>query len=206
VKSGSVTKGIDFALNPAAPLTVRGKLHNDPGAVTQQASLWISGSGGEGAHNGQARNGEFTISDVAPGSYTITAQTLDRAWFGVASVEVHSTDLADVDIVLKPVPKLEAEVRFEAGNPAAAPTGSVYFIRNKRITMMPMEIGKVDSTGKFTLPLIPGEYAISLDGSLSKMGVRSVTLDEKPITNWKIQIDDLQGVRKLVIVLGGSKP
>ena len=124
----------------------------------------------------------------------------------MSRLEVHSNDLADVDIVLKPVPKLEAEVRLEAGNPAAVPTGSVFFIRNKRITMMFMEIGKVDGMGKFTLPLIPGEYAITFDESLSKMGVRSVTLDDKPITNWKIEIDDSPGVRKLVIVLGGSKP
>lgn len=206
VKAGSVIKGIDFVLHPAAPMKVSGKVHNDAGAVMQATSVWIYGTGGTvGAHNGQARDGEFTIYDVAPGSYAITAQTLDRAWFGSQSIEMRSEDLADVDIVLKPAPKIEAEVRVE-GNAAAVTGGNVYFVRTKQITMMPMEIGKVDSTGKFTLPLIPGEYKIAFDKSLSKLGVRSVTLDDKPITNWKIQVDDSPGVRKLVIVVGGSQP
>jgi len=107
---------------------------------------------------------------------------------------------------MKAAPKLAAEIRVEGTNPVAPLTGSVYFMRSKRITIVPMEIGKADSTGKFTLPLIPGEYRIAFDGALSKIGVRSMTLDDQPIRDWKIQIDDSPGLKKLVIVVGASKP
>jgi len=42
----------------------------------------------------------------------------------------------------------------------------------------------------FASPLIPGEYALTFDGAIRKLSVRKISLDGKPITNWKLQIDE----------------
>lgn len=207
VKAGSVTMGIDFILNPVQPVTVRGTLHTETGVLAEPATMWIMGLAAEGGHNGTGKDDKFEIGDVGPGTYTISAETLNKSapLFGISTVEVHDADLDAIDILLKPIPKIEAELRVERGGSADLKLGSVYFTRTDGVTAMPMEIGHPSTDRRFTVSLIPGEYTLSFDDSISKLGVQWVTLDDKPITNWKLQIDGSSGTKKLVVSLG-SKP
>jgi hypothetical protein len=70
---------------------------------------------------------------------------------------------------------------------------------------MNMQIGHPDQDGKFSIALIPGEYSLSFDPSINNLGIRGVTLDDQPVTDWKIRIDGSLAARKLVIVVG-AKP
>jgi hypothetical protein len=207
VKAGSVTTGIDFVLNPVRPVTVRGTLHTETGVLAEPATLWITGLAGEGGHNDTGKDGKFEISDVGPGTYTISAETLNKSapLFGISTVEVHGADVDAIDILLKPIPKIDGELRVERGGSADLKLGSIYFTRTDLVTAMPMQIGHPDNDRRFTVSLIPGEYNLSFDDSISKLGVQWVTLDDKPITNWKLHIDGSSETKKLVVALG-SKP
>ena len=204
VRSGSVTAGIDFTLNPVRPATVTGTLRTDAGPFTDKVTMWIMGRSGEGGHNASGADGKFEIADVAPGGYTVSAQTMDKAapLFGMATVEVHGDDVDSVEIVLRPVPVVEGEIRYVEGASPAPDPGSVFFMRRDRITLLPMEIVRPDTNQKFRVALIPGGYELAFEGAMQKLGARQISLDGKPITNWKLQIDDTPDVKKLVIVFG----
>jgi hypothetical protein len=206
VKAGSVTSGIDFILTPVRPATVRGTLHTGAGPLTERATLWIMGKSGEGGHNGNSQDGKFQVDDLGPGTYSISAQTPSKAapMFGSVEVKVGAVDIDNVDIVLRPVPKIEGEIVME-GAPSNAKPGSVYFNRTERLTALSMEIGKPASDGRFSVNLVPGVYRLSLDAFISALGIRSVMLDGEPVTNWTIRIDESVMTRKLVIVVGGGQ-
>jgi hypothetical protein len=204
VKVGSVVTGIDFVLDPVRPVTVRGTLRSDAGISADPATLWIMGQSGEGGHNATARNGMFEIPDVGPGTYTISAQTLDKIdpRFGFVTVEVRGSDVDNVNVVLRPIPRIDAEIRVEGEHPADLKFGSVYFTRTSQLTAMNMEIGTPDKDGNFSVALIPGEYNLRFVPSISNLGVRSIAFGDKPITDWKIRISESSGTRRLVITVG----
>ena len=161
VRAGSVLTGIDFVLNPLRPVTVRGTLRSDAGVLADPATLWIMGQAGEGGHSVSARNGTFEITDVGPGSYTISAQTSDKTnpMFGLVTVGVRGADVDNVELVLQPMPRIDAEIRVEGGYSADLKRGAVYFTRSSQLTAWNMEIGHPDKDGKFSVALIPGRRA-----------------------------------------------
>jgi hypothetical protein len=204
VKTGSMTSGIDFMLRPVRPATVRGVLRTETGPLSEPATLWIMGREGEGGHNGSGRDGKFEIEDVGPGTDTISAETLNKAApvFGLATVEVHGDDVDAVDILLQPVPKIDVEIRVEGGGPPDLEPGAIYFMATERVRALGMEIGHPNKDGKFTTRLIPGEYSLSFDAAYTGRGVRQVTLNDRPVSNWKFQMDGSADAKKLVIVVG----
>lgn len=238
VKAGSLISGIDFTLNPARPATVRGTLRTESGVLNDAVTLWISGRTGEGGHNATGKDGKFEITDVGPGSYTISAETLavgaeamriappgieqnpdilamrkkmlddlskSEPLFGMTTVEVHGADVDSVEVVLRPLAEIQGEFRWEDGGTKNPTPGTVYFMQTDRITAMPMMMVQSDQDGKFTIRLIPGEYHVAFDEEINKVGVQRVTLDDKPITEWKLQIDGPAETKKLIIVLGGKR-
>lgn len=204
VKAGSLLTGMNFTLDPVRPVTVRGRLRTETGILTERATLWIIGQAGEGGHNGNSSEGEFEMADVSPGTYIISAQTLNRTMplFGAATVHVAGADVDAVDILLSPVPAVEAEVRVEGAIPAGWEPGSLYFTRADRITATPMQIGHPGKDHKFTVLLIPGDYSLSFDESITRLGIRSVRFNNQPITNWKLHVEESPDPKKLVIVVG----
>jgi hypothetical protein len=167
------------------------------------------GRGGEGGHNDTSKqDGTFEIADVAPGAYTISAETLKSATplFGIANVEVAGADVDSIGIVLRPIPTIAGELQVEGGGSADLSSGSVYFMHADQISMISMPMGHPDKNNKFTIPLIPGEYSLTFDGPIFKMGVKRVILDREPITDWKLHIDESPETKKLVIVLGAPVP
>jgi hypothetical protein len=67
-----------------------------------------------------------------------------------------------------------------------------------------MEIGQLGTDKKFSVSLIPGDYSMSFDQSIVNLGVQRVTLDDKPVTNWKFRMDDSSVTRKMVIAIGSK--
>jgi hypothetical protein len=62
--------------------------------------------------------------------------------FGVTTVEVSGSDVDSIVIVLKPIPRVEAEFRVEGAGATDLKLGPIYFNRTDRITAMPMEMGQ----------------------------------------------------------------
>jgi hypothetical protein len=69
-----------------------------------------------------------------------------------------------------------------------------------------MNIAHPAADNKFTIALIPGEYRLAFDSAITKLGIESVTLDGKPVVNWKIRIDDSASPHKFAIAIEGKKP
>jgi hypothetical protein len=207
VKAGSLTTGIDFVLDPARPATVSGILRTETGPLLDRAFMWIAGQAGEGGSSAQGVNGRFEITRVSNGSYTVSAETQGQAdpLFGIANVEVKGADVEGVEIVLRPVQKLAGEIRVAGGAPAGWKADAVRFSATRRIGITTMPSAHPDAQGKFTIPLIPGEYAIYFDPG-PYLEIRSMMLDGRPLTKQRLQIGETAATKALVIELGEKRP
>jgi hypothetical protein len=206
VDSGSVTSGINFVLIAVRPVVIHGALHTEAGVLSEPVTLWIAGQSGEGGHNGRGRDGVFEIRDIGPGTYTVSAQTLSKSarLFGTTSVSVRDADVNGVDIMLRPNPRLEGQIRVEDGSLPDVKIGSILFHSQTPGIGIGLESAKPDENGTFVLSLNPGEYVISFDSKFSD--VQKVTFDDRSVTNWKIKIDPGAGSKKLMIVVKPKAP
>jgi len=207
IRAGSVIAGIDFVLNLVRPATIRGTVRTETGDLVEYSPLWIMGQAGEGGHSGEARNGKFELRDVGPGSYTISARTLDEAApvFAVVTVEVRGSDVDGVTLTLRPSLKFQGQVQVE-GEQGALALGRISFLRNDQIESMGWKTVTPDKEGKFVAFLNPGDYRISFDASYGKFR-KAVLLDGLPVTNWTIHVGESAKPRTVVITLTPeSKP
>jgi hypothetical protein len=207
VKPGALISGIDFVLNPVRPVSVRGSIHTETGQPVDRASLSLAGPNGQSSGPGNVDAGKFEIPDISPGSYTISARTVDKTapLFGSVKVEVHGEDVSDIDLTMHPSPKLEGRIQAEGGNVDTLSSVQILFIPADRTQMMSMQFARPDNVGAFTAGLNPGEYTLAVQSLPENFVVQKVTLDETPVTNWKIKMDSSADPKKLVIVLAPKK-
>ena len=203
IGAASFVKGIDFILNAARPAKVRGTLRSQTGVSIGRATVSLMRQAGSGGSNSTGKDGKFEIADVSPGAYTIFADTdgTDRL-FGAANIEVRGEDVDGVDIFLTPVPKLEAEVQMEAGASEAVRPSRIFFARIGNFLGNPIQAGEPDKDGRFTIALIPGDYALALLDSASSLQIRKVTLGGKASVIPTLHVDESPNPKKLVIVVG----
>jgi hypothetical protein len=202
VKPGAVIPGIDFTLNPVRPVSVRGLIHTEGGQPVDAARLWVDKMGSYGSVD----RGKFEIADVSPGTYTISAKTMDKIspLYGSVTAEVHSEDVSGIDLTLHPIPKIEGQVQVNGAEIANLNPTMIIFQPVNRTQLDSMEFAKSDKSGAFTVGVIPGEYILLVQSSDS-FDVERVTVDDVVVTNLKIKVDSPGEVRKLVIVLAPKK-
>lgn len=201
MKAGSLISGIDFELNPVRPATVRGTLRSNTGAV-DRAILWVIGKAGEGGGSNQAQKGEFVINDLAPGTYTISAHTTgEPPLFGATTVQLRGEDVGEVELVMQPVPKIEAHVEVQGGDLSDIKLDSVFFMRSDRLEAVPFKIARPQKDGNFEIFLIPGEYTLTFGPSTDGFNVQKIVFGDQVISNWKLSIDSSSAGRKLLIEL-----
>jgi hypothetical protein len=207
VKPGALISGVDFVLNPVRPVSVRGTIHTEAGQPVERASFSLAGPNGESSGPGNIDAGKFEIPDVSPGSYTIFAKTFDKTapLFGSVKVEVHGEDVSGIDLTMHPSSKLEGRIQVEGGNVDTLSSVQILFIPPDRTQMMSMQFPRPDNVGAFTAGLNPGEYTLAVQSLPENFVVQKVTLDEAPVTNWKIKMDSSADPKKLVIVLAPKK-
>ncbi len=208
VKAGTVIAGIDFVLNPVRPVSVHGTVRTEQGQPVDRATLWIASSDG-GGHNGSAEDGKFEISDVSPGRYTISAETLDKTMplFGAGSVEVRGEDVSGINLVMHPTPKIEGQIQVAGGgDDANLSKVQIMFLTRDRTQLMPMVLEHPDNAGAFGVALRPGEYTLTVQLLPGNLQVAKVMLDDTLVTNWKIRVDSSSAPKKLVIVLSRKDP
>ncbi len=207
VKPGALISGIDFVLNPVRPVSVRGTIHTETGAPMDQASMSMAGPDGESSGREHVEAGKFEIPEVSPGTYTIFARTLDKTapLFGSVTVEVRGEDVAGIDLTMHPSPKMEGLIQVEGGNVASLASVQIFFLPVDHKHFSAMQFVKVDDAGNFAAALEPGEYTLTMQLLPAGFAVEKVTLDEAPVTDWKIKMDSSAGSKKLVIVLTPKK-
>jgi hypothetical protein len=93
------------------------------------------------------------------------------------------------------------EGRIEWEGQAARPpkSGSIYFMRNPPGIAMGMEIATPLEDGTFSLLLDPGDYALTFDPTFGD--IRTIMLDDAPVVNWKIKVEQGATVKKMLLVI-----
>jgi hypothetical protein len=190
IQVATVIDRIDFNLNPAPGLTIHGTVHNQDGSPAERASMWIANQSDQSGQNGIAQDGEFEFRDIGAGTYTISAETSNSTppQYGSAVVQVAPTGAGPVDIVLKPVPKVEGELQMASGGPT--PSGTIYFYPIGAPAMPGFQKATLGADGKFSVSLVPGEYSIAFDRSVGPINVPFARFDGAPMTSWRIRIEE----------------
>jgi hypothetical protein len=155
-----------------APQTwsVSGTVTTSDGAAAMGASIQLvrTSDGNEAGQSPTNAAGEFIITGVSAGVYTLVA-TLDGCETAtVAGVEVTNTDVAGQNMVLQkidvPTYRISGAVTKPDGNAA---TGATVQIRRTSDSAIAGQISTVDASGDYAVGNIPsGNYnlTVSLDG------------------------------------------
>jgi hypothetical protein len=192
--AGQERAGIDFQLQLVSVATVEGVVISPAAGAAQgvQISLVPAGPSVPGIGSSSARagvDGRFSVNNVAPGQYRLTARgtvpvpggapvgrgrggpndQAPRLW-GAADISVDGRDVTDVALVMNPAFSLSGQLAFDGGAPPADLT-------RIRVTLSPApgpdgpvpgassSMATADASGRFTVTnVVPGYYRISVAG------------------------------------------
>jgi len=190
IQPATVIDRIDFTLKPTPGLLIHGTVRNQDGSPAETAPMWITNQSDQSGQNGMAQHGEFEFRDIGPGTYTISAETSNSTppQYGFSVVQVSRTGASPVDIVLKPVPKLEGELQMASGGPT--PSGTIYFSPVGAPAIPRFRSATFGADGKFSASLVPGEYSIAFDRSMGPINVPFARFDGAPMRSWRIYIEE----------------
>jgi hypothetical protein len=153
--------------------------------------------------NGPLRDGNFTINGVAPGQYTLRAQSFGpggpaEAEFAIATVTATGEDIADLHLVGAKSSVASGRIIIDPGAAAAIPPGMM-------LTPMPLEPGpmmigmspgRVSDDGTFELKSAPGRVRINMNGAAGWQ-IRAVRVNGTDVTDAGIEFkpnEDISGI------------
>jgi hypothetical protein len=174
----------------------------------------------------QQSNGQFSFQNVSPGRYSIMARTTtfgpplppgasvpkEPLLWGTAEVVVNGQDLSGVAIELHPGITVTGQMTFQPTT-LAPPTDlnrvqiSIFPVMPDNNTMMmmgPAPQGKVDASGRFTIPdVMPGKYRMSA-GVIGVQGwvVDSITAGGQDVLDFPLEIKGARDVSDVAVVFG----
>ncbi len=237
VAVGQEAQGTDFALLPVRFAKITGTVISSDGKPTEGAIVSaVPRTGGDVVFGpgGSARtdkNGNFTLSHVTPGDYTLQTRALQimtssdggnsmvftmtrvvgpeggngsEPESGAVPVSVSGEDLSNVIIVTTKGSTLSGRLTFEGGKPASA--------GNVRIMAMPLDSGDGPSfgggagvakpeDGSFELKGLTGARAFRALGLPAGWSVKSVTLNGQDVTDTGVEFRGGEAVTGLEIVV-----
>jgi hypothetical protein len=186
VKPGEEISGVNFSVQPARVLRIRGSVVNGiTGEPVRDGSVTlirrrpaIQENGGSAYTIG--RDGRFEIKDLAPGPYILSAESVDfverRPWKGRQAIELRDAGLDDIQVKVFP------------GHDIA---GRVQLTQNKRIEFSELQVElqphrdsnyrsaftEVSADGSFVLRDVPeGAYDVNVTGLAANFYLKSVRL------------------------------
>jgi protocatechuate 3,4-dioxygenase beta subunit len=140
VALGAEVTGISFALNPVRTARVTGTAVDSQGRPMTGAFVSLmetSGDGGNfmmmsfGGGNRVGENGHFTLTDVSPGEYTITAREMgpgrdgEESETAEAKLLVSGEDISGVSLIGTRGATIKGQVSFDTQQPTSLKPGSV---------------------------------------------------------------------------------
>jgi hypothetical protein len=181
VFDGTATEGIDVWLEPAAQrYSISGRVFWPAGVDVEK--FVIEYGGPEGVHRGiwyvTDPGGLFTVEGASRGTYVLLAraETPSGPLIGIAATDVSNDSVQDVRLMLRQPGSIEGRIVIEgaSGHDLAAlrltPTQTWLTLS----PLYPVADATPDSTGRFTLTQLLGEYSIAVQGLPPGWRVRRV--------------------------------
>lgn len=211
VFEGTATEGIDVWLEPAAQrYSISGRLFWPDGMSVENAVIEYGGP--EGVHHGiwyvSDPGGLFTVEGASRGTYVLLARADTNAGplLGIASTNVTNDSVVDVRITLRQPGTIEGRVVIEgtAGpNPASlrlTPTQTLLTLS----PLYPVADVAPDTSGRFTLPQLLGEFAVTVHGAPPGWRVRRVTRAGVALPDNHVTVQAGERVTGVEVVIASS--
>jgi len=206
--------GIDFNLQLVLTARVSGHVENGDGSWTAQGNVNLTPQGGSRINAGNNMggrigwDGQFSIANVPPGSYTLRARNNDRdtPLYASQPLSVGSGDVGNVVVVLQKGGSLSGSLVFQPGSTAAP--NDLTQVRVVAQSTDPFDnIGptpnsRVNKDGTFTLDGVSvGDHLIRAAGGGGMRGwnLKSVAVDGRDVTDTPISIRSNQRINNVVV-------
>lgn len=205
VAAGQDREGIDFHLQPVALAHVSGRLSGSGNAIgsglTMVRAIEVSGPPGRMPRVARVGpDGAFTLRDLPPGQYRVTAQTMTirrsdadtppaPRLFGSADVTVSGSSIDEVVVSMAEGVRVSGRLTFEGD----APVTDVSRVRvrlSTNETAPTPSVVQPDDDGAFELTGVPpGHYRFEVTGLPGGWALTSAILDGRETLDDDVEID-----------------
>lgn len=211
VFDGVPTEGIDIWLEPTAQrYSISGRVSWPKGTAVEKVAIEFGGA--DQVHHGvwyvTDPGGLFTVEGASRGTYVLLAraETLNGPLIGIVSTDVSNDSVHDVRIALRQPGVLEGRVVIEgASGPDPAtlrltPTQSLLTLS----PLYPVEDVIPDSSGRFTMPQLLGEFTIAVRGLPPGWRVRRITRAGAALTDNRVTVISGERVTGIEVMISSS--
>jgi hypothetical protein len=210
--AGDDIGGIDVTLMLVSAVNIEGQVLRPDGASLAGTQVIISGAGSrmpitfasapvQAVRPGP--DGRFKYSNVAPGTYVVTARTQDRLLFATAQVTAGADDIRGLTLAMQPALTFGGSVRIDASasaqprlsglpialQPPGGRGGGIGVMNNTSIGLRPSASGAIAADGTFEITgVLPGTYGVSLTPPTG-WRLRSVMVDGRDMLDEVMTLD-----------------
>jgi hypothetical protein len=204
--------GIDFNLQLVLTARVSGHVENGDGSWTAQGNVNLTSQNGSRINTGTnlggriGWDGQFSIANVPPGSYTLRARNNDRdaPLYASQPLTVGGGDVSNVVVVLQKGGSLSGSLAFQPGSTVAP--SDLTQVRVVAQSTEPFDnIGptpnsRVNKDGTFTLDGVSvGDHLIRAAGNMRGWNLKSVAIDGRDVTDTPVSIRSNQRINNVVV-------
>jgi protocatechuate 3,4-dioxygenase beta subunit len=205
VAVGQQISDIVMALKPIRATRVSGTATTSDGRPMSGSVMLMSteGYGFNFVGSGSLRDGNFSVNGVAPGTYTLRAQSFGPggpadAEFATAKITATGDDITDLHIVGSKPSVASGRIIIDPGAAAAMPASTMLMPMpvEQGPMMMGMSPGRVSDDGTFEFKSAPGRVRINMSGAVGWQ-IRAVRLNGTDVTDAGIEFkpnEDITGL------------